>query len=148
MSTPYNIELTDKQRRFADEYLIDCNATKAAIRAGYSKKSAGPYGSQLLNSPAVREYIDSQLKVIHDKNIADAEEVMEFLTSVMRGRSKEPVVIRVDGEQQVRMVESSSREKLKAAELIGKRYGMFSDNSGSNQNTQPVVICGGDEYEN
>lgn len=137
-------ELTPKQKRFADEYLVDCNGTKAAIRAGYSAKSGASSASRLLADTAVRAYIDEELAKIHNKNIADAEEVLAFLTQVMRGESKEQVVIRAGGEQRLEMIEVSARERLKAAELIGKRYAMFNDNAGS-ASAEPVVICGGDE---
>ncbi len=140
--------LTDKQRRFADEYLVDCNATKAAIRAGYSPSRSGScsYSSTLLANPDIRAYINAELEKIHNKNIASTEEVLKFLTHVMRGDTKEQVVLRVGGEQHLTMIEVSARERLKAAELIGKRYGMFSDaasNASSGADTdEPVIICG------
>lgn len=140
--------LTDKQRRFADEYLVDCNATRAAIRAGYSQSKSGScnYSSRLLANPDVRAYINGELEKIHNKNIANAEEVLKFLTHVMRGETKEQVVLRVGGDQQLTMVEVSARERLKAAELIGKRYGMFSENVASQAgDNEPVIICGEEE---
>ncbi len=78
-----------KQKRFCDEYLVDCNATQAAIRAGYSKKTAYAIGLNNLKKPELREYIDNQLEQLHSDNIADAEEVMSYLSSVMRGEHKE-----------------------------------------------------------
>ncbi len=74
-----------KQKRFCDEYLVDCNATQAAIRAGYSPKTAYAAGSNNLKKPKLREYIDQQLELLHNANIADSTEVLEYLTSVMRG---------------------------------------------------------------
>ena len=79
--------MTDKQKRFCDEYLIDCNAKQAAIRAGYSPNSAKQIGQENLTKPDLREYIDEQLKKLHDAKIADADEVIKYLTSVMRGES-------------------------------------------------------------
>lgn len=141
-------ELTPKQKRFADEYLIDCNASQAAVRAGYSEHSCASSASRLLADPAVRKYISAELEKIHNKNIADAEEVLAFLTAVMRGESKEQVVLRVGGDQQLAMIEVSARERLKAAELIGKRYGMFSESASSGADVnEPVIICGGDSVE-
>lgn len=139
--------LTDKQRRFADEYLVDCNATKAAIRAGYSQSKSGScnYSSKLLANPDVRAYINGELEKIHNKNIANVEEVLKFLTHVMRGETKEQVILRAGGDQQLTMVEVSARERLKAAELIGKRYGMFSENVASQGDNDPVIICGEEE---
>lgn len=146
MSEQKSPHLTDKQKRFADEYLVDCNASKAAVRAGYSQKSAS-YASKLLANPDIRGYIDDELRKIHNKNIADAEEVLEFLTHVMRGESKEQVIMRVGGDQELAMIEVSARERLKAAELIGKRYGMFSEKDNSPA-AEPVIICGGEGCEN
>lgn len=138
-------ELTPKRKRFADEYLVDCNGTQAAIRAGYSEKSSGTTASKLLADPDVRAYIDYQLACIHSKNIADAEEVLAFLTKVMRGETKEQVVMRAGGDQYLEMMEVSARERLKAAELIGKRYAMFTDNITAS--AEPVVICDGEELK-
>lgn len=123
------IKLTTKQKRFCDEYLIDCNATQAAIRAGYSKKTAGATGYENLKKPQIKEYIDEQLKKIENDNVADAQEVMEYLTTVMRGQSKSSVLsLCGDGFQEVIEKPPDEKEKMKAAELIGKRYGMFKDN--------------------
>lgn len=146
MSKNNNDILTDKQKRFTDEYIVDCNATQAAIRAGYSPKSASRTGSKLLNNAKVRRYIDRELDVIRSRNIADAEEVMLFLTRVMRGDVKEPMVLRGENGQVVEMVAFSARERLKAAELIGKRYGIFSENV-QVQGSEPVIIFGGDDIE-
>ena len=123
------MKLTAKQKRFCDEYLIDCNATQAAIRAGYSKKTAGATGYENLRKPQIKEYIDEQLKKIENSNVADAQEVMEYLTTVMRGQSKSSVLSMCgDGMQEIIEKPPDEKEKMKAAELIGKRYGMFKDN--------------------
>lgn len=125
--------MTKKQKRFCDEYLIDCNATQAAIRAGYSKKTAKQIGQENLTKPDLKNYIDEQLKKISDNNIADAAEVMKYLTSVLRGESlSEVVVIEGDGDgySSARRIDKApdERERLKAAELLGKRYSLFKDN--------------------
>ncbi len=139
--------MTEKQKRFCDEYLVDCNATQAAIRAGYSKKTAYSIGLNNLKKPEIREYIDEQLEQLHDQNTADAQEVMRYLTTVMRGEHKEQILQLVgDGVQQIANIDVSARERLKAAELIGKRYGLFKDNVDVDV-TVPVVISGGDCLE-
>lgn len=128
-----------RQKKFCDEYLIDCNATQAAIRAGYSPKTAKSIGNENLSKPDLRAYIDEQLAKIHSAKIADAEEVMKYLTSVMRGEHTEQVLKLVgEGVQTVTDIDVSAKERLKAAELIGKRYGMFKDNVGID--LEPVVI--------
>lgn len=139
--------MTDKQKRFCDEYLIDCNATQAAIRAGYSPKTAKQTGYENLAKPDLKAYIDEHLEQLHNEKTADAQEVMEYLTSVMRGEHTEQV-LRLDGDgvQVVDSVQTPTRDKLKAAELIGKRYGMFKD-AVDLGGAVPVVISGGDDLE-
>lgn len=137
--------MTDKQKRFCDEYLIDCNATQAAIRAGYSPKTAYSIGEENLKKPELKTYIDERLEQLHSEKTADAQEVLEYLTSVMRGEHKEQV-LRLDGDgvQVVDSVQAPTRDRLKAAELIGKRYGMFKD-AVDLGGAVPVVISGGDD---
>ena len=135
--------MTNKQKRFADEYLIDCNATQAAIRAGYSKKTARQIGDSLLSKLDIRGYIDNRLEKMQNKNIADATEVMEYLTSVLRGESTSEVVVVEgcgDGYSEARNIDKApdEKEKLKAAELLGKRYGIFTDKIGVS--VEPVTI--------
>lgn len=118
-----------RQKKFCDEYLIDCNATQAAIRAGYSPKTAKSIGNENLTKPDLKAYIDEQLELLHSKRTADAQEVLEYLTSVMRGEHTEKTLQLVgDGVQTITDIDVSAKERLKAAELIGKRYGMFKDN--------------------
>lgn len=128
-----------KQRKFADEYLIDCNATQAAIRAGYNEKTAYSQGQRMLKNVEVKTYIEEQLERLHNEKTADAQEVLEYLTAVMRGQHREQTLQLVgDGVQTITDIDVSARERLKAAELIGKRYGMFRDNV--NVDLEPVVI--------
>jgi len=125
-------KLTLKQKVFCNEYLIDLNATQAAIRAGYSKKYANTNANKLLQNTTIKTYIDEQLKKIEDICIADAAEVMKYLTSVMRGEIDEEVIV-VEGEGEgcssakKVMKQVGARERNKAAELLGKRYRLFVD---------------------
>ena len=120
--------MTERQKRFCDEYLIDLNATQAAIRAGYSERSASSIGERILRNDDVGSYISEQLERIHNENTADAQEVMEYLTAVMRGKSVSHVLAFVgDGCQRVVEKPPDEKERLKAAELLGKRYGLFTD---------------------
>ena len=135
--------MTDRQKKFADEYLIDTNATQAAIRAGYSEKTAYSQGQRMLKNVEVKTYIEEQLDKIHSEKVADAKEVMEYLTSVLRGESlSEIVVVEGDGDgcSSARRMDKApdEKEKLKAAELLGKRYGLFKDNVALE--VEPVVI--------
>lgn len=123
------VAMNARQKRFCDEYLIDCNATQAAIRAGYSPKTAKVTGAKMLTNANLKAYIDEQLKRIHNEKTADAQEVLEYLTAVMRGQHTEQTLQLIgDGVQKIADIDVSAKERLKAAELIGKRYGMFKDN--------------------
>lgn len=134
--------MTNKQKKFCEEYLIDLNATQAAIRAGYSKKTAVDIGHENLSKPALKKYIDERLEQMQSERIADIQEVMEYLTSVMRGESESEIIVTVGtgyGCSQVMRFHKhpDTSERLKAAELIGKRYGLF---KGEIQSTIEQVI--------
>lgn len=133
------VAMNARQKRFCDEYLIDCNATQAAIRAGYSPKTAKVTGAKMLTNANLKAYIDEQLERIHNEKTADAQEVLEYLTAVMRGQHTEQTLQLIgDGVQKIADIDVSAKERLKAAELIGKRYGMFKDNVGID--LEPVVV--------
>lgn len=127
--------MTEKQKIFADEYMIDLNATRAYKVAYPTVKKdevARANASRLLTNANVKKYISDQMEKIHDKRIADAQEVMEYLTAVLRGEStgQEIVVEGVgDGMSEARTMEKkpSEKEKLKAAELLGRRYSLFTE---------------------
>lgn len=136
-----------KQRKFCDEYLIDLNATQAAIMAGYSEKTARQVGQRLLTYVDISAYINEQLERIHNERTADAQEVIEYLTSVMRGEHTEQALQLVgDGVQEICDIEVSAKDRLKAAELIGKRYGIFTDKTDLTI-AQPIVVSGGEALE-
>lgn len=121
------LPLTAKQKRFCIEYLIDLNATQAAIRAGYSKKSAYSVGQRMLKNVEVKKYIAEQLEQLKSENIANAQEVLEYLTSVMRGEQKEQVPLMYYDKQILEEKSASIKDRLKAAELLGKRYALFTE---------------------
>jgi len=122
------MKLTDKQKRFVDEYLIDLNATAAAIRAGYSRKTANRIGQQNLSKLDIRSAIDSRMAEKESALIAGQDEVLRFLTAILRGEESEEVPMFVgDGEQRLRDKQVGAKDRLKAAELLGKRYGLYED---------------------
>ncbi len=121
-------QLTAKQQRFCDEYLIDMNITQAAIRAGYSKKTAYAIGQENLKKPMVKEYIEKRMTEKEAALIADQTEVMQYLTSVMRGGSSSSVLARNEaGADRVIEKPPDEKERLKAAELLGRAHMMFTD---------------------
>ena len=128
-------KLTAKQMIFANEYLVDLNATRAYKKAYPNVKKdsvAASAAVRMLRNVKVKNYIDEQLKRIEDESIADAAEVMKYLTKVMRNELKEEVVV-VEGEGEgcssARIVKKdiSAKDRNKAAELLGKRYRLFVD---------------------
>ena len=120
--------MKEKQKRFCEEYLVDCNATQAAIRTGYSEKTARAIGQRLLTNVDIKKYIEQQLQKLKNEKTADAQEVLEYLTSVMRGEQKEQVALLTgEGYQELVQKDVSAKDRLKAAELIGKRYALFTE---------------------
>ncbi len=122
-------KLTVKQKAFCDYYIQCSNATEAAIKAGYSKKTAKEIGSINLTKANIKAYINERMAKIESNRIADAKEVMEYLTSVLRGESvSETVVVEGvgDGCSEARAFKKAPEEKdkLKAAQLLGKRHGL------------------------
>lgn len=120
--------MTEKQKRFCDEYLIDLNATQAAIRAGYSKARASEQAYQLLQKTTVQKYLSERMSEKESELIASQDEVLKYLTSVMRGKSMSSVLcLAGDGIQEAIEKHPDEKERLKAAELLGKRYGLYTD---------------------
>lgn len=120
--------MTTKQQRFCDEYLIDLNATQAAIRAGYSEKYAHTNAAKLLQITTIKQFLDERMAEKESKLIAKQDEVLIYLTSVMRGESESSVLARTDtGSEEVTQKPPDEKERLKAAELLGKRYGLYTD---------------------
>ena len=124
--------MKDRQRRFADEYLIDLNAEAAAVRAGYSPRYARGNAYKLVARSGIKEYIEKRMAEKESELIADQNEVLRYLTAVMRGEStSEEIIVEGigDGRSKARKRENtpSVMDRLKAAELIGKRYGLFTD---------------------
>lgn len=116
--------MTPKQQRFIDEYLIDLNATQAAIRAGYSEKTAYSMGSRLLKNVEIQARLHARTEEEESKLIAKQVEVRKLLTRMLRGEETDTVV----SEGFKVTVPVAARDRIRAAELLGKTYGMFTDN--------------------
>lgn len=121
--------LTEQQIAFCEYYAVSLNATQAAIDAGYSKKSARQQGCRLLTNANISKYIEIMLAEKEDARIAKADEVMKFLTSTMRGEIKDAFDL-----------DPSLQDRMKAAELLGKRYKLFTDKHEIEGKLEPVVI--------
>ena len=137
--------MNEKEKKFCDEYLTDFNKTAAAVRAGYSKTYAWEAAARILKMPQAKEYINKKLNSISSKKTAQAEEVLEYLTAVMRGekwgKASIPTGENLPAEKDGAI---TVRDRMKAAELLGRLYGVFSEKGGSEE-IIPVVISGENE---
>ncbi|WP_125769540.1 terminase small subunit [Companilactobacillus furfuricola] len=138
------MSLNRQQQKFVDEYIKDLNATQAAIRAGYSEKSARVTASKLLTKANIQTAIQKQVDSMHSESIADATEVMEFLSKTMSGETTETVAT---AKGLYTDVEVTAKDRIKAAELIGKRHALFTDNINTTGNGT-IKINIGDYEEN
>lgn len=144
-------KMTAKQQRFCDEYLVDLNATQAAIRAGYSKRTAYSTAAENMTKPVIKEYLAARMAEKEAALIAKQDEVLKYMTAVMRGETESSTVVieaTLDGTTAARemLKHPAESERLKAAELLGKRYGLFTnrvDVSGS----LPVILAGEDALD-
>ena len=117
------MKLTQKQRLFADEYIRSGNATQSAIKAGYSVRTAKQVGTENLSKPYLKAYIDAKMAEIESHKIADAKEVLEFYTRVLRKEETEPEkLMDEDGSEHFCDREPSLKDRLSAAKELMKRY--------------------------
>lgn len=130
-------KLTIKQQKFIEAYIVSGNATQAAIEAGYSKKTAGSVGAENLKKPEIFSALAKRTEELKTERIVSQQEVMEFISATQRGEVKETVVtpsgIKV-------LVPPKITDRLKAAELMGKRYAMWTENRNVNATVGPVKI--------
>ena len=122
-------QMSEKQKAFCYFYVETLNQTEAAILAGYSKKTARTTGSENMTKPYIKEYIDLRLAELEEARIADASEVLRYLTSVMRGEVKDQFDL-----------DPSLQDRTKAAELLGKRYRLFVDKQEISGKVEGVTI--------
>lgn len=133
--------MNERQRRFADEYIISGNAYQSALKAGYSENYAKARSSELLENVGIKSYIDERLDKLKSEKIADQTEILEFLTSAMRGEVTEPILKNSgDFEQIVVDVKPNVATRKAAAELLGKRYGMWVDKQDVTTNNVTEII--------
>lgn len=144
--------MTPKQEKFCVEYLVDLNATQAAIRAGYSEKTAHSQGPRLLENVEVQNRIKELREREFDNSIATAKEAEAFLAKAMRGEIEEEVIVtegQGDGFSEAKIMNKkiSARDRIKAAELIGKRNQLFTDKVKVDSAVPIVIIGEGEVYD-
>ncbi|WP_317411511.1 terminase small subunit [Clostridium baratii] len=145
------MKLTPKQKAFAEYYIETGNATESARKAGYKGKNLNRIASENLTKLDIKNYIDGKMKELEDQRIAKADEVLKYLTRVIRGEETEQVVVTENiggfmSEAKVINKELSAKDKIKAAELLGKRYRLFTDKIEANV-TETVIFEGENELE-
>jgi phage terminase small subunit len=120
--------MNTRQQLFCDHYIKSLNATEAAVKAGYSKKTARQLGNKLLTNVDVKSYIDKRLDAKKNKAILAADEVLELLTKIAMGQITEKIPIGLGGGlQKLTENEPTFKDRLKAAELLGKYNSLFVD---------------------
>ena len=141
--------MTERQKIFADNYIISLNATESYKKA-YPNikniKTAEVNGSKLLRNTKVKAYIDEQLEKLKSERVADQQEVLEFLTAVMRGEVTEPLLV-LDGEGYQRVIEAKPSVATRRASAVdlGKRYGLFVDRQEITQRVVEIELGSWDE---
>lgn len=141
-------KLTLKQKKFADEYIISGNAEEAAIKAGYSEKYARGNAYKLVAISGIKSYIEERLAELNSEKIADQEEILQYLTSVMRGEYREETLIGMgQGFQETTYIDVGAKDRIKAAELLGKRYSMWTDKQELTQRTIEITVGDWDEED-
>lgn len=142
MENKQQVNLTPKQLRFCIEYLKDFNGTQAAIRSGYSKKTANQQAARLLANVNIQNQIKENNQKVDRSNIMDVQEIQERLTQMARGDlDEEVVVVTGDGDgyssAHVMKKQIGAKDQAKALELLGKANGLFVDKV---QNMNPPQI--------
>ncbi|KRK49030.1 terminase small subunit [Secundilactobacillus kimchicus] len=130
-------KLTIKQQKFIESYIVSGNATQAAIEAGYSKKTAGQTGNENLKKPQIMKALEKRTERLQSEKVDSQQDIVEFLSSVRRGEVREQIVT---PSGYVVEVPAKISDRVKAAELMGKRYAMWTDKHDVSTDGGPVKI--------
>lgn len=120
---------------------------QSAINAGYSENYAKSDACKILEKPSVKAYIDDRMKQLEEEAIADQAEILKYLTRIIRDEEREEVLVNVGNfEQEKQEIKISAKDKIKAAELLGKRYGSWTDKVDMSLEV-PTIISGDDDLD-
>jgi len=140
-------KLTVKQQAFAAFYIELGNATEAYLKAYPNVKkeaTARAAGSRMLTNVSVKSYIDNRMEELKSERVADQQEVLEYLTSVMRGEVQDEMLLVIGDETGTEVERHEKRSdtvaRTKAAELLGKRYRMWIDKVETDGKTKVVIV--------
>lgn len=136
--------LTIKQKQVADDFIITGNRTKSYLKFYKNiknRETAAAAASRLFATQDMKDYIEERMKELDEELIADQREVLRYLTSVVRGQETQQTLIGVGkGAQKITNIELNASDKIKAAEFIGKRFGMWTDKVELESNDKVVII--------
>ncbi len=134
--------LDERQKKFADLFLETGNATESYKQAGYKAKgnAAEAAASRLLRNVKVKAYIDEIAEQNQNNRIASRDEILEYLTKVMRGEISEEVPVPTKKGISIVDVDAGIKDRTKAAELLGKRYAIWTDNKNIEGNLGVTIV--------
>ena len=139
-------KLTEKKKKFADYYIKTGNATESAKYAGYSEKTAYSSGQRLLKDVEVARYVEETMEQLKKETIADADEVLQLLTSIARGETtEENAFVDKNGNPVIVKTQVKEKERIKALELLGKRYKLYVDKVEANVDGEVKVVFEGED---
>lgn len=135
------MKLNERQKRFADYYIELGNAERAAVKAGYSERYARGNAHKLVAHSGIKALIDERMEELKTERVADQQEILELLTSVSRGELRASALVGLGGgaEEITEDMPPTMNERIKAAELLGKRYAMWTDKQ-QVENITPVFV--------
>ncbi|MGG3662086.1 terminase small subunit [Bacillus gobiensis] len=135
------MKLTEKQKRFCDYYIETGNATEAARRAGYKGKNLNRVASENLSKLVIKNYIAEKMAEKDAERIANQDEILAFLTAIMRGEVTEQTLRGIgEGAQTIDDIDISGKDRIKAAELLGKRHAIWTDKQKIEGEAQVVIV--------
>ena len=140
-------KLNEKQKAFADYYIESLNAYESAKRAGYSEAYAKSQSYKLLENVGIKNYIEERMESKDNYRIASQDEILQILTDIARGITEEEVVQFSQLGEELRTTRKPTiKDRMRASELLGKRYRMWIDKVEANVNQQ-VIFEGENELE-
>ena len=119
--------LNERQIKFCRQYVLNCNAAESVRKAGYKCKNAAAYGYRLLQLPQIQDYLDNLLSADADKRVAQANEIIEFYTRLLRGDFDEGVEVKFS-------------DRMKAADALAKIFGLFSERFGGDEKKAVMIV--------
>ena len=134
-------KLNEKQKAFADHYIESLNAYESAKRAGYSEAYAKSQSYKLLENVGIKNYIDERMESKDNYRIASQDEILQILTDIARGITEEEVVQFSQLGEELRTTRKPTiKDRMKASELLGKRYRLWVDKVEANVNQQVIFV--------